>query len=199
VIALSDLVVSALQNHPAVQSVHLVGSRQARTAGLLSDWDFAVEVTDFATVSVTLPKLVAPLHPLVQQWDPLSTHQSYMLILPGPAKVDLLFDRPHQPQPPWDVRADTLQDIDNHFWDWLYWLCSKQLAGKHSVVAEEFTKMARHLLSPLGAASVPKTVEQAVSLYVEARETAEGRHTMAVSRHLEREIRVGLRAVGDDL
>jgi predicted nucleotidyltransferase len=195
-VTLHHRVVSALQGRPAVRSVRLVGSRLRGTAGPLSDWDFAVEVTDFADASAILPNLVAPLQPLVQQWDPLSKHWTYMLILPGPSKVDLLFDEPHEPEPPWIVRPGTLQQIDSHFWDWLYWLASKHLAGKHSTVAAEFAKLSRHLLGPLGVEPVPQSIEQAVSLYSEARQTNEARMGVEVSRNLEHEVRRGLRAVG---
>jgi hypothetical protein len=32
---------------------------------------------------------------VVAQWDRLSRHWCYMMILAGPAKVDLIFGRPH--------------------------------------------------------------------------------------------------------
>jgi hypothetical protein len=56
-----------------------------------------------------------------------------MLILAGPAKVDLLFGHPHQPAAPWQVNASTLAGIDDHFWDWALWLRSK-LARRDDLV-----------------------------------------------------------------
>jgi hypothetical protein len=195
---LHGMVVSALKGHRSIRSVRLVGSRQRGTATLLSDWDFAVAVADFATASAALPDLVAPLQPLVQQWDPLSRHKAYLLLLRGPVKVDLLFDEPHQQEPPWEVRADSLQLIEGHFWDWLYWLASKHHAGKLAVVAEELAKMQRHLLGPLGVSRIPDGIEQAISLYVEARQAAETRFNVTIHRDLEHEIRRGLRVAGYD-
>jgi hypothetical protein len=55
-----------------------------------------------------------------------------MMILAGPAKVDLIFDRPHLIASPWLASAATLAAIDDHFWDWALWLGSKQLAGRRS-------------------------------------------------------------------
>jgi hypothetical protein len=86
-------VTSALERHPAVKAVRLVGSRQRGDAGDLSDWDFQVDVVDFAAVAVDLPALVSPLRPLAQQWDRLSRQETYMLILSGVGKVDFLFDQ----------------------------------------------------------------------------------------------------------
>jgi hypothetical protein len=150
---------------------------------------------DFATVAAALPGLLMPLAPLAQQWDPLSRHRTYMLMMSGPVKVDLLFDEPQVPAPPWEVRADTLQAIDGHFWDWVYWLASKHLAGEHTQVAQELAKLARHMLGPLEAHSVPDTIEDAIATYVAARSDAEQRLGVTVPRELEVEIRRGLRSV----
>jgi predicted nucleotidyltransferase len=193
---LGDALTSALQEHPAVRAVRLVGSRQRGAPGPLSDWDFAVEVMDFAAVAAALPELLTSLAPLAQQWDPLSRHRTYMLVMSGPVKVDLLFDEPQVPAPPWEVRADTLRAIDGHFWDWVYWLASKHVAGGHTQVAPEFAKLAHHVLGPLGAHAVPDTIEEAIATYVAARADAELRLGETVSRDLEMEIRRGLRGVG---
>jgi hypothetical protein len=91
-----------------------------------------------------------PLHPVVSRWDRLSRTWCYMLILPGPAKVDLLFGRPHQPARPRPVNASTLAAIDDHFWDWALWLRSK-LAGRDYLVAAELRKLLEHLLGPMGS------------------------------------------------
>ena len=76
-----------------------------------------------------LPELVAPLEPLAQQWDRLSPHACYMLMLRGIGKVDLIFDEPWESSPPWEVSAETLRGIDDHFWDWTIWLAAKEGLG----------------------------------------------------------------------
>jgi hypothetical protein len=163
-----------------------VGSRAAGTAVPLSDWDFRVETDDFAAVAVDLPNLTSVLEPLAQQWDRLSTHQCYMLILAGPAKVDLLFlDQAHQPKPPWEPSAQSLTRIDQHFWDWALWLAAKQQAGKNELVLSELAKMAHHLLLPMGVREVPASVDAAVMSYRGARDRLESRYRVSVPRLLE--------------
>src|SRR5436190_3362575 len=77
--------------HPAVSTVVLVGSRAKGRATERSDYDFVVETTDFARVAEALPLLVAALDPLAQQWDRLADTMCWMVMLPGPVKVDLIF------------------------------------------------------------------------------------------------------------
>src|SRR5438045_1176432 len=84
---------AALRAHPRVTGVTLAGSRARGTNNDFSDWDFRVVTTDFDAVAAGLPALVAELEPLAQQWDRLSTTACYMLLLKGPTKIDLLFDR----------------------------------------------------------------------------------------------------------
>src|SRR5262245_6872830 len=96
-----------------VESVALAGSRARGEETALSDWDFAVTTNYFASLARALPRLVEPLDPISRQWDPLSPFPTYMLMLAGPLKVDLLFpDRPNPPPPPWQARPDTLGAID---------------------------------------------------------------------------------------
>lgn len=97
------------------------------------------------------------MRPVVAQWDRLSPTWCYMLILAGPAKVDLLFGYPHQPAAPWQVTASTLAGIDDHFWDWALWLRSK-LARRDDLVAAELRKLHQHLLGPMGAARAPASL-----------------------------------------
>ncbi len=128
---LDGAVVAAVSPHPAVRRIELVGSRAEGRATRWSDWDFGVHTNDFAAAAEALPQLLAPLEPLVQQWDRLSSEQCWMLILPGPVKVDLIFpEEPHAREEPWRVAADTLAGIDDHFWDWMLWLRGKEAAGK---------------------------------------------------------------------
>lgn len=189
-------VTRALQRHPAISAVRLVGSRQRGDAHELSDWDFEVDTVDFAAVADDLPALVSPLRPLAQQWDPLSRQATYMLVLRGAVKIDLLFDRPHEPEPPWKVSAETLQAIDSHFWDWILWIAGKNRAGKRRVVHDEFAKMSSHLLQPMGIERVPDAIETAIALYTSARRELENRLGVEVSKELQGEIRGALRRSG---
>jgi hypothetical protein len=151
----------------------------------LSDWDFGVWAPDFGAV----PALLAPLRPLVQQWDRLSDTQCWMLILRGPVKVDFIFpDEPHAHEGPWVPGPDTLAAIDGHFWDWMLWLHSKEAAGKDDQVAAELEKLFDHLLGPLGVAAAPSSVAEAVVAYRAARDEAERRFGRSVSREVEQAV-----------
>ena len=170
--------------------VTLIGSRAEGTATDYSDWDFAVEVGDFRAVRHALPWLLASLEPLAQQWDRLSEHWCYMLMLAGPIKVDLLFlAEPHGLEPPWVVSRETLEAVDRHFWDWFLWLGSKEAAGKSELVSVELDKLWHHLLGPLGVRQPPTTLDAARSSYLHARHAAEAELGIQVPRRLEREVR----------
>ena len=108
---------TTLGNSPGVVKVVLVGSRATGCETPLSDCDFKVDVTDFDRVAEDLPFLMEPLQPISRQWDRLANHLVYMLMLHGPTKVDLLFDHPHTPEPPWIPTGENLARIDAHFWD----------------------------------------------------------------------------------
>ena len=45
-----------------------------------------------------------------------------MVIFADPAKVEIIFGRPHPIAPPWLVSASMLTPIDDHLWDWALWL-----------------------------------------------------------------------------
>jgi hypothetical protein len=182
---LPDDVMRVLGSSAGVQHVELIGSRASGQAMPLSDWDFKVVTADFHEIRGVLPQLVVPLRPVVAQWDRLSRTWCYMLILSGPAKVDLIFSQPHAALPPWQAGASTLRGIDDHFWDWMLWLRSKQDAGKLGTVASELAKLHDHLLSPLGVITVPQTIEQAVAEYQTARADWEGRLGMRIPRAAE--------------
>ena len=112
-----------------------------------------------------------------------------MLILRGPAKVDLIFpSERHEHEPPWRPAADNLPALDAHFWDWVLWLWSKDLSGKNDVVAVELRKLFDHLLAPLGVERPPPSIREAISAYRGARAHAEHRFGCAVSRRLENEV-----------
>jgi hypothetical protein len=183
------LIRTTLLTHPHIREVQLVGSRAAGTEVPLSDWDFRVESDDFAAVASDLPALASGLEPLAQQWDRLSTHQCYMLLLTGPAKIDLLFlDQPHEPKPPWMASPETLPGIDRHFWDWALWLAAKQQAGRDELVRRELNTMAEHLLVPLGVLDLPESLVAAVASYRAARDLLESRFNVAVTKRLEQEV-----------
>jgi len=189
-------VLDAIKRSPTVEAVRLAGSRARGEATELSDWDFEVKTSDFASVAEALPALAAPLEPLAQQWDRLSDHACYMLILRGTGKVDLIFEAPWEPSPPWEVSAETLRGIDDHFWDWTIWLAAKDRAGKRDVLASELGKMHEHLLGPLGVPRVRSSVAESVVAYTAARAEAEQRLGIAVPRTGEEEVR-GLLATGE--
>jgi hypothetical protein len=193
---LESRVGEVLRADPRVRSVRLTGSRARGTATPYSDWDFLVDVTDFPAVAADLPELVRPLAPLVQLWDPLSRHWVYALMLPGPVKLDLVFDVPHEPAPPWRPGPDTLPAIDAHFWDWLLWLVGKRHRGEQRLVHDELRKLYRHLLQPLGVGIEPVTLDDAATAYLRARDRAERRFVVRVTRRPQEEVQRLLHAVG---
>jgi hypothetical protein len=186
---LAERIVDAVAPHPAVRDIRLVGSRADGRATERSDWDFRVETRDFPAVADALPRLLAPLEPLAQQWDRLSAEYCWMLMLRGPVKVDLIFvDEPHTDEPPWRPSRDNLGGIDAHFWDWMLWLKSKEAAEKGDLVATHLERVFDHLLSPLGAERPPSSIQEALALYLDARACAERRFGRRVSRDLEAEV-----------
>ena len=185
---LAEGVIKSLELHPAINSVKLAGSRARGEAGPLSDWDFEVAARDFSAVAEALPLLIAPLEPLAEQWDRLSDHACYMLMLCGAVKVDLIFDEPHEPESPWDVSTETLKGIDDHFWDWTIWLAAKDRARKRELVESELRKMHAHLLAPLGVRETPAGIEQAVAAYLSALRHAEKRLAVQDPRVLQLEV-----------
>jgi hypothetical protein len=185
-----------VERHPAVQTIELVGSRAEGRAVDASDWDFRVETDDFDAVADALPILSAPLEPLAQQWDRLSSEWCWMLILDGPTKVDLIFpDHAHSDEPPWEPSARNLRAIDMHFWDWILWLRGKAARGKTSVVARELEKLFDHLLAPLGVQAKPMSIGDALAAYLVARDQAEARFAVRVPRELEDAVRPAIETV----
>jgi hypothetical protein len=186
--------IEALERHPAVQRVQLVGSRAAGTATESSDWDFAVETDDFRAIAGDIGSVLATLRPSAQQWDRLSETQCWMVILPGPAKLDFIFSEQHDAEPPWRPDPGNLAAIDCHFWDWALWLSSKQSKGRRELVTAELRKMFDHILEPMGVDAPPPSLETAVATYLIARDRLEQEFRVAVPRILEREVLPGLRA-----
>jgi hypothetical protein len=146
----------ALQSCDVIHSIDLVGSRGRGDATSVSDWDFKITTSDFRSASAEVPRSLASLCPLGALWDPLSETWCYMLILDGPVKVDLIFDEPHAARSPWTV-DDAHGDVDDHFWDWVWWLAAKDQRGRSDLVASELEKLHWFLLGPIGARPAPDT------------------------------------------
>jgi Nucleotidyltransferase domain len=181
----------------AVSHIELTGSRARGDPTPLSDWDFLVSANPFDALAAQLPAIVAPLHPLASQWDRLSPHKCYMLIVRGPHKIDFLFaDVPSRQEPPWEVRAETLGHIDAHFWDWVLWLASKQLRGNKQLVDRELARMVDYLLRPMGVGRPPISIDAAIDEYITLRRIRETELAASVDRALQREVQGGLRRVG---
>jgi hypothetical protein len=197
---LTELAISAVARHPAVRRVELAGSRSRGTHEELSDWDFAVETSDFGSVARDLPALVEPLEPVAAQWEPLGHFPVYTLLLRGPTKVDYLFlDQSQEARPPVKPSPEALPAIDAHFWDWLWWLATKASVGRNDLVEEHLPRLFRHLLEPMGATSVPDNIEAAVGEFLVRRDELEQRYSLEVPRALDDEVRPGIRRLGYDV
>jgi hypothetical protein len=195
-----ELAISAVATHSAVTRVELAGSRSRGTHEELSDWDFAVETSDFASVARDLPSLVMALEPLAAQWEPLGHFPVYMLLLRGPTKVDYLFlDHSQESRPPLKPSPETLPAIDAHFWDWIWWLATKASAGRDDLVKQHWPRLYRHLLEPAGADTVPDSIEPAIRDFLVRRGELEREYGLEVSRALEDEVRRGIRRLGYDV
>jgi hypothetical protein len=192
-----SVAIGLVDKHPAVRSVEFAGSRSRGTHDEHSDWDFAVETSDFAALARDLPTLVAPLDPLGEQWEPMGHFPVYQVLLQGPTKIEYLFlDRAQEPVPPVTPSATTLAAIDTHFWDWIWWLATKTAAGRDELVSEHLPQLHRHLLQPLGVPTAPASISTAIDAYVARRGVLEGSHGVAVPRALEDEVRRGIHDIG---
>jgi Nucleotidyltransferase domain len=115
---LVGVAIALVAKHPAVRRVELAGSRSRGTHEELSDWDFAVETSDFAPVARDLPTMVAPLDPLAEQWEPMGHFPVYRLLLRGPTKLEYLFlEQSQDAMPPVSPSRETLVAVNTHFWD----------------------------------------------------------------------------------
>lgn len=192
-VALASRLVAA---HPAVTGVEFAGSRSRGTHEELSDWDFAVKTSDFGAVARDMPRLVAPLQPLGEQWEPLGHFPVYQALLPGPTKVEYLFlDEVQDAKPPVRPSAETLAAINTHFWDWMWWLITKATAGHQDLVEEHMPQLYAHLLQPLGIAAAPDSIDKAIAAFVARRDALEYEYGVCLPRALEDEVLNGKRRV----
>ena len=198
---MEDLVARAsrlVAAHPAVTGVEFAGSRSRGTHEELSDWDFAVETSDFDAVARDMPNLVAPLEPLGQQWEPLGHFPAYQVLMRGPTKVEYLFlNETQSAMPSMRPSPDTLAAINTHFWDWIWWLSTKASIGRSDIVAEHLAQLYTQLLRPMGISAVPATIESAIEAFVARRNALEQEFGVSVDRALESEVRQGIARVLD--
>jgi hypothetical protein len=177
--------------------VELAGSRSRGTHEKLSDWDFAVTTLDFAAVARDLPALIAPLDPLGQQWEPLGHFPVYQVLRSGPTKIEYLFlDHSQEAMPPREPGPATLDAINTHFWDWIWWIATKASIGRNDLVAEHLAQLSGYLLRPFGVTERPAGIEAAIDAFVSRRDELERDYGMTVSRALEEEVRAGIRRLG---
>jgi predicted nucleotidyltransferase len=182
--------------HPVVDGVELAGSRSRGTHEELSDWDFAVTTSDFAAVAPDMPALVAPLTPLGEQWEPLGHFPVYQVLLRGPIKVEYLFlEYSQEPAPPVTPAPATLLVIDNHFWDWIWWIATKASIGRDDLVAEHLRQLNEYLLRPMGVEVAPETIDAAIAEFLVRRDVLAQAYGLSVPRALETEVRAGIRRV----
>lgn len=186
-----------LTPHPAIAAVEFTGSRARGEEHALSDWDFGIQARDYPAAATALPVLLAPLDALAMQWDPLAEHPTFMLMLAGGVKVDLIFFHERfEALPPWRPARGTLHAIDDHFWDWIVWLAGKQLKGRHALVEDELAKMHGYLLGPLGVERPPGSIADAIRIYLVAREAREREFGLTVSRRLGEDVLERVRTAG---
>jgi predicted nucleotidyltransferase len=194
---LVSAVIALLAKHPAVDRVAFAGSRSRGTHEELSDWDFAVTTSDFAAVARDMPNLVAPLDPLAEQWEPLGHFPVYQVILRGPIKVEYLFlEQSQDAKPPVDPSEETLGAINTHFWEWVWWLATKEAAGRHDQVSEHLPQLHRHLLQPMGVDTAPGDIDAAIRAFVARRNALEQKYGISIPRTLEDEIHRAIDRIG---
>ena len=187
---------TALEDCSAVTSVSLGGSRERGSATELSDWDLYL-VGDPAAMMVEVPAIVASFRPLAAFWEPLAEEAGYMVVMDGPTKVDVFpTGGRRRIQPPWVVRAETLAQIDGHFWDWTLWLGGKTLRDERELVARELITMHGFLLEPMGVAAAPATLAEARAVYLRARACAMDALGVLVDPELGRQVSNALRRHG---
>jgi predicted nucleotidyltransferase len=184
---------TALARCSAVTSVTLGGSRERGRATELSDWDLYLS-GDPEAMMAEVPVVIGSFDPLAAFWEPLAEEAGYMVVLDGPTKVDVFPSGGRRPiQPPWVLSAETLVQIDGHFWDWSLWLGGKTLRDERELVASELVKMHAFLLEPIGVAEAPADLGEAVAIYLRARASAVDALGVPVDPELGRQVSDALR------
>jgi len=188
------LAMTLVAKHPAVEDIRLAGSRSRGTHEELSNWDFAVTTSDFAALALDMSALVAPLKPLGEQWEPLGHFPVYQVLLAGPTKVEYLFlDYSQEAAPSVAPSPATLRAIDNHFWDWIWWISTKASIGRVDLVADHLRQLHEHVLLPMGVEAVPESIDAAIDQFAARRDALQQAYGVSVSHALEREVRAGVR------
>jgi hypothetical protein len=114
-------------------------------------------------------------------------------MLRGPTKVEYLFlEQVQHPRPPVTPSKRTLDAINTHFWDWIWWLATKRAAGRHDLVSEHMPKLYRHVLRPIGVETIPGDIDAAIHAFLLRRDALERKYGVSISRALEDEIRRGV-------
>jgi hypothetical protein len=90
----------------------------------------------------------------------------------------------------------TLDAINTHFWDWIWWIATKASIGRHELVAEHLAQLFAHLLAPIGVTARPGDIAAAIDAFVSRRDERERDYGVTVSRALEEEVRAGIRRLG---
>jgi hypothetical protein len=193
---LVGVAIALVAKHPAVKRVELAGSRARGTHEELSDWDLAVETSDFDAVGRDMPELVAPMDPLGQQWEPMGHFPVYQVLLRGPTKVEYLFlEHSQTAMPPVSPSKETLVAIDTHFWDWIWWLATKASVGRADLVVQHLPQLFGHLLRPMGVETPPDGIDATIDAFVACRDKLERQFGVRVPRALEDEVRRGIRRI----
>jgi hypothetical protein len=173
--------------------VTLGGSRERGRPTELSDWDLYL-VGDPEAMMAEVPTVIASFRPLAAFWEPLAEEAGYMVVLDGPIKVDVFpTGGRRRIQRPWVLSAETLPQIDGHFWDWSLWLGGKTLRGQQGLVASELMKMHDFLLEPIGVTSAPAHLGEALAAYLRARTSAMDALGVFVDPELGRQVLDALR------
>jgi hypothetical protein len=187
---------TALERCSSVTSVTVGGSRERGSATELSDWDLYLK-GDPEAMMAQVPEVIASFGPLAAFWEPLAEEAGYMVVLDGPTKIDVFpTGGRRRIQPPWVLSAETLVRIDGHFWDWSLWLGGKSLRGERELVADELDKMHDFLLGPIGVATAPTTLGEALAAYLRARASAMNELGVLVDPELGRQVSGALRRHG---
>jgi hypothetical protein len=155
-----------------------------------------VTTSNFAAVARDLPALIAPL-PAWPAVGALRSRPVYQVLLPGPTKIEYLFlDQSQQAMPAPKPGPATLDAINTHFWDWIWWIATKAAIGRNDLVAEHLPQLFGRLLRPIGVTEPPADIAAAVDTFISRRDELERDDGIAVSRALEEEVRAGIRRLG---